>query len=40
MAFSQMTWDMNFTPDKQFDLLVALAQDLADDGTMVVLPGR
>jgi hypothetical protein len=33
-VFSQLTRDMNLTPDKQFDLLTALAQDLADDGAM------
>jgi hypothetical protein len=29
-AFSQLTKDLSLTPDKQFDLLAAIAQDLAD----------
>jgi len=29
-AFSQLTKDLGLTPDKQFELLAALAQDLAD----------
>jgi hypothetical protein len=33
-VFSQLTRDMNLTADKQFELLTALAQDLADDGAM------
>lgn len=32
-AFSQLTEDLGLTPDKQFELLAALAQDLAD-GTL------
>ena len=31
-AFSQLTKDLGLTPDKQFDLFTALAQDLSDDG--------
>jgi len=34
IAFSQLTRDMSLTPDKQFDLLAALAADLADDGLL------
>lgn len=33
-AFSQLTKDLGHTPDKQFDLLTALAQDLSDDGEL------
>jgi len=33
-AFSQLTKDLGLTPDKQFDLLAALAQDLNDDGIL------
>ena len=34
IAFSQLSKDISLTPDKQFDLLAALAADLADDGTL------
>ncbi|MHB8845254.1 MAG: hypothetical protein ACYC7L_10985 [Nitrospirota bacterium] len=34
MAFSQLTKDMGLNPDMQFDLIAALADDLADDGTV------
>jgi hypothetical protein len=34
VAFSQLTKDMGLAPDKQFDLLAALAGDLADDGML------
>jgi hypothetical protein len=30
-VFSQMTMDLNLAPEKQFELLAALAKDLADD---------
>jgi hypothetical protein len=33
-AFSQLTKDLGLTPDKQFDLLAAITQDLADDGKL------
>ncbi|HUI67991.1 MAG TPA: hypothetical protein VL087_07260 [Nitrospirota bacterium] len=33
-AFSQLTYDLGLTPDKQSDLLAAIAQDLADDGLL------
>ena len=33
-VFSQLTKDMGFTPDKQFEILTELAQDLADDGKL------
>lgn len=34
MAFSQLTEDMGLGPEMQFDLIAALADDLADDGTV------
>ena len=34
MAFSQLTKDLGLGPDKQFDLIAALAGDLADDGKL------
>jgi hypothetical protein len=33
-VFSQLTKDLGFGPDRQFDLLAALSQDLADDGKL------
>lgn len=33
-VFSQLTKDLGFSPDKQFALLAAIAQDLADDGNL------
>lgn len=33
-VFSQLTKDMGLTPDKQFDLLTAIAQDLGNDGKL------
>ena len=33
-TFSQLTKDLGLTPDKQFELLMALAQDLGDDGKL------
>jgi hypothetical protein len=40
-AFSQLTKDLGLTPDKQFDLLAAIAQCLADstlDGKKNIIP--
>ncbi len=33
-VFSQLARDMSLTPDQQFDLMAAIARDLADDGRM------
>jgi hypothetical protein len=33
-AFSQMTKDLGLSPEKQFELVAAMAQDLADDGAL------
>lgn len=34
IAFSQLTSDLALAPEKQFDLLAAIAQDLADNGQL------
>jgi len=34
MVFSRLTMDLGLSPDKQFDLLSAIADDLADDGAL------